>query len=96
MRDGMFTGNASAAVAADARCGSSGRPATPEEVGGKQIWKAYGPAMKDILESYRRGVGGRVALHDNGLVWAAADDIPMTWMNAVIDGRPVTRATVTR
>lgn len=31
------------------------------EVGGKQIWKAYGPAMKDILESYRRGVGGRVA-----------------------------------
>ena len=91
MRDGMFTGNASAAVAADAPLWFFWTLQQLErEVGGKQIWKAYGPAMKDILESYRRGVGGRVALHDNGLVWAAADDIPMTWMNAVIDGRPVT------
>ena len=91
MRDGMFTGNASAAVAADAPLWFFWTLQQLErEVGGKQIWKAYGPAMKDILESYRRGVGGRVALHDNGLVWAAADDVPMTWMNAVIDGRPVT------
>ncbi len=91
MRDGMFTGNASAAVAADAPLWFFWTLQQLErEVGGKQIWKAYGPAMKDILESYRRGVGGRVALHDNGLVWAAADDVPMTWMNALIDGRPVT------
>ena len=91
MRDGMFPGNASAAVAADAPLWFFWTLQQLErEVGGKQIWKAYGPAMKDILESYRRGVGGRVALHANGLVWAAADDIPMTWMNAVIDGRPVT------
>ena len=52
--------------------------------------------MKDILESYRRGVGGRVALHDNGLVWAACGRRALTWMNALIDGRPVTRATAIR
>ena len=91
MRDGMFTGSASAEVAADAPLWFFWTLQQLErEVGAKEIWASYGPAMKDILESYRQGIGGRVALHDNGLVWAAADDIPMTWMNAVIDGRPVT------
>ena len=91
MRDGMFTGSASAAVAADAPLWFFWTLQQLErEVGAKEIWKSYGPAMKDILESYRQGIGGRVALHDNGLVWASADDIPITWMNTVIDGRPVT------
>lgn len=91
MRDGMFTGSASAAVAADAPLWFFWTLQQLErEVGAKEIWKSYGPAMKDILESYRQGIGGRVVLHDNGLVWASADDIPITWMNTVIDGRPVT------
>ena len=46
--------------------------------------------MKALLESYRRGVEGRVAVHDNGLVWAAAPERALTWMNASCDGRPVT------
>ena len=46
--------------------------------------------MKDILESYRQGIGGRVALHDNGLIWASSEEVPLTWMNSTIDGRPVT------
>lgn len=45
--------------------------------------------MKSILEAYRRGFDGRVALHDNGLVWAAADGEALTWMNTKVDGRPV-------
>ena len=46
--------------------------------------------MKDILENYRQGIGGRVALHDNGLIWASSEEVPLTWMNSTIDGRPVT------
>ena len=91
MRDGMFTGSASAEVAADAPLWFFWTLQQLErEVGAKEIWASYGPAMKDILESYRQGIGGRVALHDNGLIWASSEEVPLTWMNSTIDGRPVT------
>lgn len=91
MRDGMFTGSASAEVAADAPLWFFWTLQQLErEVGAKQIWESYGPAMKDILENYRQGIGGRVALHDNGLIWASSEEVPLTWMNSTIDGRPVT------
>lgn len=64
--------------------------AVEAQIGAKKIWKHYGEAMKQVLESYKRGVAGRVALNDNGLVWASSDEVPLTWMNSVIDGRSVT------
>ena len=45
--------------------------------------------MKAVLEAYRRGFGDRVVLHDNGLVWAAAEGEALTWMNTKVDGQPV-------
>ncbi len=91
MRDGMFTGSASAAVAADAPLWFFWTLQQLErELGGAEIWKRYGAAMKELLESYRRGVAGRVVLNDNGLVWASSEEQPLTWMNSMIDGRPVT------
>ena len=91
MRDGMFAGDAAADVAADAPLWFFWTLQQLErEVGAKEIWKSYGPAMKDILENYRRGVGGRVSLHDNGLVWAEAEHTPLTWMNSMVEGHPVT------
>ncbi len=59
-----------------------------KEIGAKEIWERYGAAMKDILESYRRGMDG-ITLHDNGLVWASSDR-PLTWMDSMADGRAVT------
>lgn len=91
MQEGMFSGSSSAAEAVDAplwffwtlqRLG--------EQIGGAEIWKRYGNVMKQLLESYRRGIAGRVALHDNGLLWAASDEVPLTWMNSTINGRAVT------
>ena len=91
MRDGMFAATASAAIAADAplwffwtlqRLGGT--------IGDEAVWNRYGGAMKEVLEAYRRGIAGRVALHGNGLVWASSDEIPLTWMNSMIGGRPVT------
>ena len=91
MRDGMFTGTASAAVAADAPLWFFWTLQRLErQIGGKEIWNRYGKVMKELLASYRRGIAGRVAVHENGLVYAAAEDHPMTWMDSMIDGRPVT------
>ena len=91
MQDGMFAGNASAAAAADAPLWFFWTLQRLEaQIGAKKIWKHYGEAMKQVLESYKRGVAGRVVLNDNGLVWASSDEVPLTWMNSVIDGRSVT------
>lgn len=56
----------------------------------KEIWIRYGEAMTQILDAYRNGVGDVVKVLDNGLVWAAHPDFAMTWMDAVVDGVPVT------
>jgi len=91
MENGMFRDTASAAVAADAPLWFFWTLQQLERhIGGAEIWKRYGKAMKELLESYRRGIAGRVVLNDNGLVWASSDELPMTWMNSMIDGRPVT------
>ena len=90
MRNGDFAGTASARVAADAPLWFYWTLQNLEpHIGAKELWSRYGEAMKSILEAYRRGFEGRVALHDNGLVWAAADGEALTWMNTKVDGRPV-------
>lgn len=60
-------------------------------IGGAQaIWQKYGQAMKEILAAYRRGIGAYIRVHDNLLVWASHPNLAMTWMDAVVDGHPVT------
>ena len=58
----------------------------PEE----QIWTRYGRAMRTILDSYRRGIGDNIAMRKDGLIRASHPQYAMTWMDAVVDGRPVT------
>ena len=59
--------------------------------GGKEIWKLYSGKMKGILDAYVRGIGDNIRVHDNGLVWATSPAAhAMTWMDAVVDGHPVT------
>ena len=90
MHDGDFAGSASAWVAADAPLWFFWTLQNLEKhIGAKELWSRYGEAMKSVLEAYRRGFDGRVVLHDNGLVWAAADGEALTWMNTKVDGRPV-------
>lgn len=59
---------------------------TGDEAG---AWKKYGKFLKKVVESY---MGGRpeVRLHDNGLLWAEKPGVALSWMNAYIDGKPVT------
>lgn len=60
-----------------------------KHVGDEEIWRNYGRHMKDVLFAYRKGMK-YIEVHENGLVWASHPDYAMTWMDAVVDGRPVT------
>ena len=90
MKDGDFAGSGSARVAADAPLWFFYTMQNLEKhIGAKELWAKYGEVMKSILEAYRRGHGEEVNLHDNGLIWAAAER-PLTWMGTIVDGAPVT------
>jgi predicted glycogen debranching enzyme len=58
--------------------------------GEKDVWKKYGKVMCGIIESYAPGVRKEVGLHPNGLLWAQMDRTALSWMNAYVDGYPVT------
>ena len=92
MQNGDFAGSASAWVAADAPLWFFWTLQNLEKhITAKKLWERYGEAMKAVLEAYRRGFGEKVKMHDNGLVWAAADGECLTWMNTKVDGKPVAR-----
>lgn len=59
----------------------------------KKIWKEYGPVMKDILNAYRNGSMYNIKMLDNGLIYAGKEGVALTWMDAVVDGNPVTPRT---
>ena len=54
------------------------------------LWSQFGPSMKEILLGYEQGANPYILLHENGLIWAEAPGKALTWMNAVVDGLPVT------
>ena len=92
MRNGDFAGSASAEVAADAPLWFFWTLQQLEShIGAKAVWEKYGAAMKSILAAYRKGFfGGCVALHSNGLIWAAREGYALTWMNSIMNGAPQT------
>jgi len=54
------------------------------------IWKKYGKAIKEVLETYRSGKAGIVRMLKNGLIHSEEKEKPLTWMDSVIDGHLVT------
>jgi len=59
----------------------------------KSIWKIYGNAMKKILYAYRDGSLFNIKMLDNGLIYAGDAEHALTWMDAVVDGKPITPRT---
>ena len=57
------------------------------------IWEEYGQTLKDILNAYRKGTLNNIRMLDNGLIYAGGPGLALTWMDAVIDGKPVTPRT---
>lgn len=54
------------------------------------IWANYGKAMKAILEAYRNGTSFGIKMDDNGLIYSGEKGKALTWMDAVVNGKPVT------
>ncbi|MDR2887288.1 MAG: amylo-alpha-1,6-glucosidase, partial [Bacteroidales bacterium] len=53
-------------------------------------WECYGEAAKSVLYAYRNGTGFNIRMHGNGLIHAGAPGKSLTWMDAVVNGMPVT------
>ncbi len=56
----------------------------------KKVWKKYGQVVMDIIASYAPGVREEAQVQPDGLIWAQKDGVPLSWMNAYAEGRPVT------
>lgn len=54
------------------------------------ICETYGEAMVEIIQYYMRLKDGAIHLDDNGLLYAKVEGKALTWMDAVVDGQPVT------
>ncbi len=54
-----------------------------------RIWESYGKKMKVILRGYRVGTMYNIRMQDNGLLYAGVPGLAITWMDAIINGKPV-------
>ncbi|MBG0860746.1 MAG: glycogen debranching enzyme family protein [Bacteroidales bacterium] len=61
------------------------------ENGGTDCWERYGSAAKSIITSYKNGTAYNIHMRDNGLIYADAPGKSLTWMDAVVNGIPVTQ-----
>ncbi len=55
------------------------------------IWEVYGPVCKQILDSYKNGTLFNIHANKDGLIWQGEKGKALTWMDAVVDGKPVTQ-----
>ncbi|PKP02342.1 MAG: amylo-alpha-1,6-glucosidase [Bacteroidetes bacterium HGW-Bacteroidetes-6] len=54
------------------------------------IWNEYGPVLKIILNGLRNGKVNGIYMQENGLLYASIPGKALTWMDAIVDGKPVT------
>ncbi len=48
-------------------------------------------AVKSVLNAYKNGTAFNIQMRDNGLIYADAPGKSLTWMDAVVNGIPVTQ-----
>lgn len=56
---------------------------------GSVIWKKYREKIRYILHEFRYGVHFGMKYNENGLLYINDSTIPLTWMDAIIDGKPL-------
>lgn len=59
----------------------------------KKIWKEYGEKIKQILNAYKKGSWYNIKMLENGLIFAGEEGVALTWMDAIVEGKPVTPRT---
>ncbi len=48
------------------------------------------PVMRDIVDAFQNGAGYDIHMDGDGLIVAPAGDVPLTWMDARVEGKSVT------
>jgi predicted glycogen debranching enzyme len=56
----------------------------------KGAWTSWGEAMKTIIDGYMNGTDFHIRMNDHKLITAGGPGLALTWMDAIIDGNPVT------
>ncbi|PIE84219.1 MAG: amylo-alpha-1,6-glucosidase [Bacteroidia bacterium] len=58
----------------------------------QEAWELWGDAMVEVFRRYsqQRGEGFGLRMNGEGLIWAGEAGYALTWMDAVVQGRPVT------
>lgn len=59
--------------------------------GGSDCWERYGASAKAVLNAYRTGTMFNIHMRENGLIYADVQGKALTWMDAVVNGVPVTQ-----
>ena len=59
----------------------------------KKAWSEYGEVIKKILNAYRSGSLYHIKMNPDGLIFAGEEGVALTWMDAIVDGVPVTPRT---
>ena len=59
----------------------------------KEGWKIFGKYLRNILNKFARGTEFNIQMHDNGLLWQGEHGKALTWMDAIVHGKPVTPRT---
>lgn len=54
-----------------------------------EIWNEYGGAIQEILKAYKNSTLKYVGTTRDGLVYAVKENTPLSWMDSLVDGRPV-------
>lgn len=55
-----------------------------------EIKRKFGDMIKKLLSTYIEGSRFGVRMDDNGMLWCEAPGVAMSWMNAYVEGEPVT------
>jgi len=56
----------------------------------EEAWADYGKKIIKILEGYKAGTVYNIHMKNNGLIYAGAPGMALTWMDTIINGKPVT------
>ncbi len=60
-----------------------------KEAGKESCLKLYGDFLRDMIDYIENGKHPNLFLHTNGLLYAEGKNKAITWMNGMIDGKPV-------
>ncbi len=55
-----------------------------------EVWKKYKKMMQAVLDHYSQVNTQYLRMEPNGLLYAKKEGVPLTWMEAIVDGDPVT------